>query len=296
MKSLRTFLRDLIDYAGLFPPAALPMDEAVGNFAGYHGGEQTWILARFVVPAARLRELEAAAEGLLPGPGERPWQLSVLGGEDPRATAEALEALERRHPEGELVATAVEMKASSTEAIRRGLETLPEGVEVFFEIPHDRDPAPLLGSLTGTRGRGKIRSGGVTEDAFPSPEEMARFLRACRTAQVPFKATAGLHHPLRGRYPLTYEKGSPEGTMFGFLNVFAASAFLLHQDLSETELLGLLTETDPEALTFSPGGLRWRGRDLSLEELDRSRHGFALSYGSCSFVEPIEDLQAMDLL
>ncbi len=296
MKSLKILLSRIVDYAGLFPPAGLPMEVAVRNFAEYHRGPKAWMLGRFVVPASRLQEFETAAAGLLPAAGEAPWELSVLGGEDPEATAEALKAFRLRHSGEGVVATAVEMKASSPETIQQGLEVLPESVEIFFEVAHDRDPAPLLSHLAGTRGRAKIRSGGVTEGSFPDPRELADFLLACKATDVPFKATAGLHHPLRGRYRLTYEEGSPEGTMFGFLNVFAAAAFLRSQELTEEELVELLTEEQAQAFSFTDTELSWHDRSLSLESLDDSRARFALSYGSCSFLEPIEDLQALDLL
>ena len=296
MSSLRNLLQGLVDYAGLFPPAAQPMAKAVECFGEYRRCPQAWMLGRLVVPATRLEELEAAAGGLLPAPGECPWELSVLGEADPSETTRALLGLERRHPAGGIAATSVEMKAPPPELLQQALTELPKTVEVFFEIPCDEDPTPWLERLTDSRGRGKIRCGGVTEDAFPTPRQMARFLRACNAAKVPFKATAGLHHPLRGSYRLTYEPDSPSGTMFGFLNVFAAAAFLHSQELPEEDLLALLTEEKAEAFSFSPSGLGWRDRALSSEQVAASRSRLALSYGSCSFREPIEDLQALDLL
>ena len=84
---------------------------------------------------------------------------------------------------------------------------------------------PRLAVLSAAGARAKVRTGGVTEGAFPASHALARFIQSCADAGVPFKATAGLHHPLRGEYRLTYEPGSPHGMMFGFLNVFLAAAF-----------------------------------------------------------------------
>ena len=297
MHSLRSLLSHIIDYAGLFPPAKLEMGPAVRSFAEYRDSADSWMLGRFVVPAGRLEELEQAAEGHLPNAGEAPWELSVLGGTTPEGTARALEALHGRHPGGELRATAVEMKASTPQEVRGLLNGLPANVEIFVEIPYQQDPRHLLEELEkDPRGRAKIRTGGVVENAFPSPAELARFLKACGDAGVPFKATAGLHHPLRGSYPLTYEPDSLAGTMFGFLNVFVGAALLRVGRLSDGELLEILQESDIATFTFDEGALGWKGHRLSTAEMMQARDRFARSYGSCSFIEPIQDLQTLSVL
>ena len=86
------------------------------------------------------------------------------------------------------------------------LAMLPEGVTAYFELPIDADPAPLAGG----RGRAKVRTGGLTPEAFPAPADLARFLYRCAKARVPFKATAGLHHPIRSMQRCTYEPDSPD--------------------------------------------------------------------------------------
>ena len=98
-------------------------------------------------------------------------------------------------------------------------------------------PAPLVAAIARRGGRAKMRTGGVTAEAFPTAAQVLRFLRACTEARVPFKATAGLHHPLRAEYRLTYAPDSPRGTMFGFLNVFL-TAVLLRHGLSDKDALG----------------------------------------------------------
>src|SRR6185436_15978516 len=106
------------------------------------------------------------------------------------------------------------------------LARIPGYLQPYIEIPVSGDPAPLATAVGRAGGRLKVRTGGVTADAFPSAADLARFLRAAVQAGVPFKATAGLHHPLRAEYRLTYEPGSACGTMFGFLNLFLATAFV----------------------------------------------------------------------
>jgi hypothetical protein len=66
----------------------------------------------------------------------------------------------------------------------------------------------IIPALKEGNARAKIRTGGVTADVIPSVEQIAEFLAACAEANVPFKATAGLHHPLRSVQQLRYEPGS----------------------------------------------------------------------------------------
>jgi hypothetical protein len=304
VETIRHLLAGLIDYAGLFPPAGLAMAPAVRNFAAYRQGEHAWILGRFVVPAGRLEEFETAAADLLT-PAD-PWPLSALVGNDP-AHGAVIEAFHQRSTPARV--SAVEATAASSEDIEAMVRAIPTGIEIFFEIDHRQDPAPLLDALAAARQhhgrvRAKIRTGGVTADAIPTAAEVARFLRACTVAQVPFKATAGLHHPLRGSYPLTYAPDAPQGTLFGFLNVFLAAA--LAPTLTGEELEALLQEESAAALGLTGDALTgdaltgdaitWRGHRLEGATLEESRRRFALSYGSCSFTEPIEDLQELSLL
>jgi len=79
MRPVHTLLHGAIDYAGLFPPAALDLGAAVANYASYRSGTACWALGRLIVPAARLRELEAAAAPCFPT-GVHPWRISALAG------------------------------------------------------------------------------------------------------------------------------------------------------------------------------------------------------------------------
>jgi hypothetical protein len=244
--SLRALLEGLIDYAGLFPPAALSMQDAVRNYARYREEEYAWMLGRFVVPADRVAEV----------PGEFP--LSILGIDEVKA----------------VIATDVDRIARDA-----------KGRTVYVEIAD----VALLEAIARCGLRAKIRTGGVTVEAFPPIGDVASFLRACKAAGVAFKATAGLHHPLRCLKPLTYASDAPAGTMHGFLNVFLAAAMLEHAD-------AILAEEDARAFDFNDEGASWRGHRVSTEELRAMRRDFATSFGSCSFEEPISDLRGLGLL
>jgi hypothetical protein len=267
------------------------MASAVRRYAEHHAGLDAWALGRFVVPAARLPELERHAKALAPHTPAGPWRLSVLLGAAPADGLEALGEFNCRHAavgDPTLSADSVEAKADSVAAIDRLLDLVPAWAHAYVELPLDRDPAPLVAALARRGGRAKARTGGVTPDAFPAPADLLRFLRACTAADVPFKATAGLHHPLRGEYRLTYAPGSPAGTMFGFLNLFLAAAFL-RQGLADADTLRLLEERDPRALRVESDVIEWRGHQLTRAAIDAARAGSILSFGSCSFTEPVDE-------
>ncbi|MEM6793935.1 MAG: hypothetical protein AAF725_08115 [Acidobacteriota bacterium] len=294
-RPIKHLLTGIVDYAGLFPPAKLDMEPAVAEFGRQRASRDAWILGRFVVPAARLEELERAYQKLGDGEAESgPWRLSVLVGGDAAAARAHLDSFNARNA-GWAVADAIETKPSSTSEIDRVAAAF-EGFEIFFELPHDRDPGDLMAAVARVGGRAKIRTGGVSPDAFPSIGETASFLVAAHRAGIPLKATAGLHHPLPGEYRLTYEPESPTGTMHGFLNLFIAAAFVRFGGLGETELKELLGERNAGALEFSSAGVSWRGHRLSAEALAEARREMAISYGSCSFQEPVDDLRALHLI
>jgi hypothetical protein len=298
MDPLRLLLEHSIDYAGLFPPAALAMRPALENYAGYRAGPDAWALGRFVVPAVRLEELETEASGLLPSGDLEPWRLSVLIGAHAEADLRRMEELNCRHAAagaGALVADVVELKAETAEAVETALGRLPRHLAAFVELPIAPDPRPALAVIARHGAGAKVRTGGVTEDAFPATDALLRFLRAAIDAGVPFKATAGLHHPLRARYRLTYEPDSASGTMFGFLNLFLAAAFL-RQGMSEDDARRLLEEGDPASFAFDRDGVSWRGHRLDAAALAAARRSGLGSFGSCSFEEPIGDLASLGLL
>jgi hypothetical protein len=236
--SAKALFTRLIDYAGLFPPAALPMADAVRNYDAYRRGEYAWMLGKFVVPEARVHEVP------------EDFELSVLGVD--------------------------EVKTTELDALRPG---------TFVEVS-DLD---LIDALAARNLRAKIRTGGVTPEAFPDASFVARFIERCAETGVAFKATAGLHHPIRCVKPLTYEPDAPAGTMHGFVNVFMAAALVHHAE-------AILRETDPRAFEFGDDAAAWRGHSVAADDLARVRRDFAIAFGSCSFEEPLADLKELGWL
>jgi hypothetical protein len=302
---LSVLLRDAIDYAGLFPPAQLDMPGAVAEYASYVRSADSWALGRFVVPAARLDELAAVAEARPPDADESLGDpspargLSAVLGADVAADAARVDAFNSTHASdadrwwGRV--EAVELRAATLDAIEAALRIVPHGLERFIEIPIAGDTTPLVRAIRDGGAAAKVRTGGTTLDAFPSSRDLARFLATCIAEGARFKATAGLHHPLRGEYPLTYEPGSANGSMYGFLNVFLAAAFL-RAGQSESVACEVLEERDASSVTFDAAGVTCRGHRLSVSELARARGAGIQSFGSCSFREPIDDLTALGLI
>lgn len=287
---LRTLTDGLIDYAGLFPPAALEMEQAVRNYDIYKHGEHRRMLGRFIVPAQRLAEFERAASVRLDEDPD-PWHLSLLGSGEASADAELLGSFNSRHGGGALI-DAVETRWPESGDIDSLRGTFRD-ITLYVEVPHDSpDTGDRIESLRRAGVRAKIRTGGVTPDAFPDAAAVVDFISACVDRRVPLKATAGLHHPLRCRAPLTYETDSPTGLMHGFVNLFLAAAFLYERHPRE-DVVGLLSEQDPEAFRFRDDSIYWRDHEVLASVLAEVRRTVVISFGSCSFEEPVNDLRAL---
>jgi hypothetical protein len=327
---LGALVTELIDYAGLFPPAGLGMVGAAARYRRYRGSPDAWALGRFVVPIGRLEELEravAAADG--PDPGAEPWPLTVLvtppyvGVSQPpdNATGTSIPATARRSgraarnsgfamdvslvdrfnrahaaPGTPWRATihSIEVKVASAGDIERASAAVPAGVEAYFEVPGDAGIDEMCRAASAAGQALKVRTGGTAPDAFPSSAVVARILAACAAARVPFKATAGLHHPVRAAHPVTYEPTAPTAAMHGFVNVFVA-ACLLYAGKAD---VGLATQVLDDELASSFGfdedgdGLRYRDVSLPRAEVLAARR-FARSFGSCSFEEPLSGLGSL---
>lgn len=290
--ALRVLLHGVVDYAGLFPPAALDMASAVREYENYRTSPDAWMLGRFIVPVARLGEFGAALDELHPA-GPAAWPVAALCGADVAADVDTV-----RHfndAARNAIIDTLETKATMEQQVVAAAAFGGQDFSVYVELPVATDPAPLIEAVRRANVRGKIRTGGVTGDAFPTPKEVVRFMRRCLEAHVPFKATAGLHHPLRAEYPLTYANDAPRGMMYGYLNVFLAAAFLA-EGMSDADAARVLEERDVAAFRLLPNGITWRDRRVDAAALADTRQHVATSFGSCSFREPVDDLRSLGFL
>lgn len=285
--SLKAMLSSVVDYAGLFPPAKLELQPAMANYAQYQATPYSWMLGRFILPSSRLQEFEQ----LLPNyPAQ--WLLSIIMTEDVKEALAQLNSL--NNPK--IAIASLEFPPLPPTEIENILPLIPPDVESFFEIPFDSDLQSYLSVLQHSRAAAKIRTGGVTVDAFPSITQLYQRIFAFAQAQIPFKATAGLHHPLLSKHPLTSEKNSHVALMHGFLNVAVLAALIYQQQLTPEIAVELLQETSPDNFHFTSDRLVWKSYQLNIAEIKSARTNFFRSFGSCSFQEPIDDLKELKLL
>lgn len=257
----------LIDDAGLFPPARKPMERAAADHRRAQDGPHAWMLGRFLCPASRLGELAGVA-----GDG---WGIGVVL--DGASWEEDLERVRARSGPGTVRVLELKLPydaAAAAQALREA------AAEVFFEVPGAASVPEVAELGVGA----KLRCGGASPDLFPGDAGVAAFIAAVREAALPFKLTAGLHHPFRVR-------DAAIGVLqHGFVNLLAATA------LDVDDLEAVVAEQDPVAFAVGrDGSLRWRDATAGPPEVARARSLFT-AYGSCSFDEPVDDLIAYGIL
>ena len=135
----------------------------------------------------------------------------------------------------------------------------------------------------------KLRTGGVTADAFPTSVQIAKALVTPATHQLPIKFTAGLHHPLR-QY-----REEVQTKMHGFLNVLGAAVLAAEHRWGANQTAMMLEDENVDSFSFTDDFLAWREWRIDIKRLQYRRR-FVVSFGSCSFDEPREDLRALNLL
>jgi hypothetical protein len=285
----QALVRGLIDFAGLFPPAGLSMPETVQRFADYQHRSDKWALARLVVPTARLAEFELTlgALGASARAGAR-WPIAALASNDLAADRVAITAFNARNS-GRAQVESFELRVASVADIDTAGERLGGDLEVYCELPLSADLPSLVAATKRIGARAKIRMGGVKPVDFPAPEAVLAFLTSCAAERLACKATAGLHHPVRGPAPLSYEPGSGRTTMYGYINLILAAAVLWHRR-PEAEAYELLRLPERSKLTIDEQEICWAGIKVSADEIDTTRRHFMLAIGSCSFTEPMDEL------
>jgi len=300
--SLRALLAHSIDYAGMFPPCNLGLDSALRNQAEYVLSPDEWMLGGFVLPA---EQFDATKQLLSQFDAQHPLRIAALGPKTASANA-FLEALDdadaatrslSRHNVDLISISHLEMflpkdvDVASLNEARSIVGDLP----VFWEAPPDRaeQTIALLSEFNSdadspTFGY-KLRTGGVTEDAFPTSMQIAKALVTPATHQLPLKFTAGLHHPLR-QY-----REEVETKMHGFLNVLGAAVLAAEHRWDTKQTAIMLDEENADSFSFTDDFFAWREWRIDTKRLQYRRR-FVVSFGSCSFDEPREDLRALNLL
>lgn len=291
--SLRVALEGIIDYAGLFPPAALELSPAVHEFTAHLAGPEAFLVNRFVCPCARLASLAdlLASSASVPSFGVTAigsTPVSAEGFADAVATdAQAIADFDRRM--GGIVgveAYETKLQPSALGDQFRALRPLHE-LDIYLEWPWNDELTDTLHALSETQYMAKGRTGGVQPGSHPSAEKLADFLAECLELDLPFKLTAGLHHPFPTADRVTGD------TMHGFLNVLCALALAEDNEMSRPEMANVL-RSPREAVLFSPEGLEWGDFFAEADTLEAMRSLFQ-GFGSCSVDEPLADLNRFGL-
>ncbi|MBS1717697.1 MAG: hypothetical protein JSS72_08195 [Armatimonadetes bacterium] len=294
--SLTRLLTKAIDYAGLFPPAKLEMPAAFSEYVTLREGEHAWIMDRFACNVARLSLLssEIASSSAAPieitaiGSGGNTideWQKNL------EADRAALEKFERSvGPKAAVLAYESRIPhCRNVEACLNALNGFAE-TDLVVELPWDGDQGDALAEIAGHDDfAAKARLGGADAAAFPSPDLVAEFIANVVQLGLPFKLTAGLHHPFPIDDPAT------GGKMHGFINVLTAICLALEHDFSRNELMEVLQDRDAAEFRFVSKDIYWKDLRISHDTIEEARDLF-IGWGSCSILEPIEDMQKFGLM
>jgi hypothetical protein len=312
----QALIEGIIDYAGLFPPAALSMEDAFSRYLAHRQSSDSWMLARFVCPAGRLEELEFLLTDA--AVGQSKIEIAVLGRGGPalddfvKATDEDAAVIRAflTRQEGRATADVFEVRlpeaGGAAVAVEKAWRSLTENgsiaVTPYFEVSllgdwRPRLPAAAAAIRDATRTAGgdhrlglKIRCGGLDAAAIPEPMAVAAAIATCRATGVPLKATQGLHHPFR------HTDETLGAVVHGFLNLFTASVMAHAHDLPVRRLTEIIADTDPQSFAVEADRLAWRDLEASAVEVAAARSGLLTTFGSCSFTEPRDDLQALDII
>jgi hypothetical protein len=300
--SLHALLDRSIDYAGMFPPCALELEPALENHARYVRLDDSWMLNAFVLPVAQFEAAKKLLSGFDPA---HPLSISALGPKTENATAFRAALTETDAAIRSLAAHNVDLVSiNQLEMFLPGdadMELLNEARSIVGDLPAFWEAPPARAEKTiallaehnsnvdyPTFGY-KMRTGGVTADAFPTAAQIAPALVTPATHQVPLKFTAGLHHPLR-QY-----RAEVQTKMHGFLNVLGAAVLAAEHRWNAGQTVAMLEDENATSFQFDDDFFAWREWRIDLPRLN-DRRRCVTTFGSCSFDEPREDLRALKLL
>ena len=272
--SLRDLLRRGIDYSGMFPPAKLRAEEAVGEYRALQSSDLRWMLHRFSAPITALSH--SAVLTLIDEPvaviGRRGGEWENDRFEDARDLNAFLQA------GGKVGSYECELPdTDDVDEVLGQLRGFSAADEVLVELNPDRPFPMILDALADADAFGaKLRTGPTP----PATEIVATFIWECVALELPFKLTAGLHEPLSGH------------GMLGFVNVLGATAAAIQHDLSVSEIKVVLESDEPNEWRFEEQQFLFRDWDVSRDAIEDARALFA-SFGSCSIEEPAEGLSKL---
>ena len=299
--SLQALLATSIDYAGMFPPSSLDLESALRNQAEYVRSPEAWMLGAFVLP---VEQFDAGRQLLSQFDPAHPLRVAALGPKTENADG-FLDALDEADAAIRSLSSNVDLVSIShlemllphdvDSGLLQEAKSIVGDLPAFWEAPPDRaqETIALLAehnSDTDLATFGyKLRTGGVTAEAFPTSPQIAKALVTPATHQLPIKFTAGLHHPIR------QFRDEVKTKMHGFLNVLGAALLAAEHRWDASQTSKMLEDENANSFVFADDFFAWREWKIDLERL-RYRRKFVTSFGSCSFDEPRDDLRALGFL
>lgn len=326
MAALNNFMRRLIDYAGMFPPANLDLKNAFSNYLNYINSSDEWMMDKFICSIRFFEDFtnhdSELSKQLHDFQSDRwvAFSLLLTGGKSAKEFLKSLDSDLKLIKEfvsnhNEIIVTDnFEVKLpddisgkNNLGACKKFLDDVSVvfnenelfGCKVFFEPPVNENYEFVFEKLAYTMAESdhdggnsgfKLRTGGITPELFPSSEQIAFALKACNDHKIQLKATAGLHHPIR------HYNDSVSTKMHGFLNVFGTGILAYANKLSLKEISEIVMDENAGSFKFTEDEFLWNDISASSEIISKARNEFVVSFGSCSFDEPREDLKKLNLL
>jgi hypothetical protein len=279
----------------------LALEPALRNQASYARSAEVWMLNGFVLP---VEQFDASTQFLSNFDSQHPLRVAALGPKTTKAdafldgvanAAAAIRSFSRYDTLVSISHLEMFLPDDVDSASLKEASVIAGELPVFWEAPPERaeQTIALIGGHnsdenTATFGY-KLRTGGVTADAFPTSAQIASALVTAAAHQFPIKFTAGLHHPIR------QFRDEVKMKMHGFLNVLGAAGLAAEYQWNADQAVTMLEDEDPRSFSFTDDFFAWRDWKIETERLQKRRN-FVRSFGSCSFDEPRDDLRALKLL
>ena len=275
--------RALIDDAAIFPPGNSALPDAVREHPRHRAARYGEAVGPLLVRLPDVGALDALLAG---GP-----ELSIGLICPPDVSADDVQRAITDAERAGCAVRAIEQPTGPGAPLAE-LVTLgrTHGALVWAEVPQastlDGSLDARLDDVSAAGAGAKYRTGGVRPEAFPTEQQLARFLLACIGRGLPFKLTAGLHHAVRHTAAGAGE-GRTDLEQHGLLNVVNAVA-AAQDGADEASVAALLADRDA-------GRVAAAAADLSDTRVGRVRESFA-SFGCCGVTDPLGDLVTLGFL
>lgn len=314
MQSLNIFMHELLDYAGLFPPTTLSLHDSLKNFAEYHYHSQKNWLGKFILPVNKIDDLILilSKQNIFSGIEKKASFSVILSScesisDFPNYLQKDLNSITNLINQFkdiidiqsfELLPPKEVFSSSSSKLMNEFLLILSDKfslfqriTEFYCELPFLENMEDYLASIiknnlnNGSHKMSvKLRTGGITPQQIPSAQDIAKAIFLCAEQKIPIKATAGLHVPVPNDNPHIGAR------LHGFLNVFSCMLLCYDQLFNRKEMEKIILSYSYLDFKFSVTGLHVGDRFISNQKMNDLRKNFIKSFGTCSFLEPVEHL------